>query len=425
MSIITEKSLSLISERTYADIEKVEVTTSDGLLVWYVIDTIKDKDTGLDGYVLQKEGTDELVISFRGTEFNGLGDFDKGDIREDIHGIILGNSDYTKNSRGNTTFVGSPGQDALMASGSAKLNNDGTFSHLNKNQFTEGDKVVRTYVKKYGAENITFTGHSLGGGLAQYFAVKYDSHAVTFAAADVFNLLTKDEQKQVKDGAFKDQIISYIHSKDLVSTYYQVPIGSMYYINNPSDTRGLGLKTHGIANYLDSELFNDKGYFNPQSLYDETLKGQLSLAVNKSPLEFKNSGISGFSVLIQSKLMSFYAKGMQISEEVLKIRKRSIEQLLDMHFNEMDELKKMYMNSTGAGNYDRLTPADVEDVFRELVTMENGTPMLFDLHDMEDILVTLQRIQEDTGEIAFNMEKMANDFENTDKILANWLGLKG
>ncbi len=88
-----------IVEGHIVKLEKVEVTTSDGLLVWYVIDTIKDKDTGLDGYVLQKEGTDELVISFRGTEFNGLGDFDKGDIREDIHGIILGNSDYTKNSR--------------------------------------------------------------------------------------------------------------------------------------------------------------------------------------------------------------------------------------------------------------------------------------------------------------------------------------
>lgn len=418
---LTEYELGILSDRTYDDIKNnIKINNIDGQRITFdIIETIDNKDTGLQGYVLQKEGTDKIVISFRGTELN-----ETSDIKEDVHGIILGNSDYTKNSYGNTTYVGSPGQDALIASGSAKLNDDGTFSYVNKNQFTEADKVVSTYVKEYGADQITFTGHSLGGGLAQYFAVKYDSNAVTFAAADVFNLLTKVEQKQVKNGEFKDQIISYIDPKDLVSTHYQVPVGSMYYINNPSDAGGIGLKTHGISNYLEPELYNDKGYFNPESLYDESLKGQLSLAVNKSPLEFKNAGISGFSVLIQSELMRFYARGMQISEEVLKIRKNSIEQLLDMHFNDMNELKKMYMNSTGAGNYDRLTPADVEDVLHELVTMDKGTPMLLDLYDMEDLLVTLQRLQEDTGEIAFNMEKMANDFENTDKILANWLGLK-
>lgn len=422
---LTEYEASVISQQTYRDnLKEVRVDTNNQRVTFDIIETIDNQDTGLQAYALQKEGSDELVISFRGTELS-ISDVDVGDLKEDIHGIVLGNSDYTKNSNGNIPYHGSPGQDGLLASDSARLNHDGTMSYVNQNQFTEGDKIVSTYVEEYGADNITFTGHSLGGGLAQYFAVKYDSSAVTFAAADVFDLLTEEEQAQVKNGEFQDQIISYIDRSDVISTYYQVPIGAMYYINDPSEFNGTGLGTHGIANYLDPEMYNDEGYFNPESLYDERLQGQLSLVVDKSPLELKNAGIGNFSILIQTELMRFYARGLEISEEVLKIRKKSVEQLLDTHFSDMDELKKMYMNSAGAGNYDRLTLADVEDVFRELVKMDKGTPMLIDLYDMEDIVATLQHLQEDTGEIALNMEKMANDFQNTDEILAGWLGLKG
>ncbi|GEM_PF-5357701 len=37
-------------------------------------------------------------------EFNGIKSFDKSDIKEDIHGIILGSSDYTKNYIGNKMY---------------------------------------------------------------------------------------------------------------------------------------------------------------------------------------------------------------------------------------------------------------------------------------------------------------------------------
>lgn len=45
-----------------------------------------------------------------------------------------------------------------------KLNaKDNTIIYNNKNQFTEADQVVKKYIIKYGADNITFVGHSLGG----------------------------------------------------------------------------------------------------------------------------------------------------------------------------------------------------------------------------------------------------------------------
>ncbi|WP_198434094.1 alpha/beta fold hydrolase, partial [Virgibacillus salexigens] len=89
------------------------------------------------------------------------------------------------------------------------------------NQFTEADHVVNKYVQKYGANNITFVGHSLGGGLAQYYAVEYDSNAITFAAADVFDLLSEENQKRALSGEFKDNVISYTYPDDAVGTFYK------------------------------------------------------------------------------------------------------------------------------------------------------------------------------------------------------------
>jgi len=88
---------------------------------------------------------------------------------------------------------------------------------VNKNKFTEAYPVVNKYIEEHGVENITFVGHSLGSALAEYFAVKYDSHAVSFAAPDIYNLLTEDQKQMVNNGAFKDNVISYAYLGESVS----------------------------------------------------------------------------------------------------------------------------------------------------------------------------------------------------------------
>src|SRR5699024_639386 len=168
-------------------------------VIYNVIETIEDKSTGLHGYVL----TNEIVISFEGTQTKNGFTQSVNDIQEDIDGIVLGDSNYTEVEGKAVTYRGTPSQDALLASGQAKIE-DGKFIRVNKNQFTEANPVVNKYIEAHGAENITFVGHSLGGALAEYFAVKYDSHAVSFAAPDIHNLLTKEQRQMVADGDFKD-----------------------------------------------------------------------------------------------------------------------------------------------------------------------------------------------------------------------------
>ncbi|GEM_PF-6619716 len=70
---LTEYELALLSDRSYDSIKNNNI---DGQRITFnIIETIKDKNTGLDGYVLQKSkvieggGTNEIVISFRGIQW--------------------------------------------------------------------------------------------------------------------------------------------------------------------------------------------------------------------------------------------------------------------------------------------------------------------------------------------------------------------
>ncbi|KGX88274.1 alpha/beta fold hydrolase [Pontibacillus litoralis] len=318
-----------------------------------------------------------LIYETKDTDFS---EFAK-DVQEDVEGIVLGNSNYSKKEYGTTPYTTRPSQDAALATGKAKLNpNNQTITYTNKNQFTEADHVVNKYVQKYGANNITFVGHSLGGGLAQYYAVKYDSNAITFAAADVFDLLSEENQKRALSGEFKDNVISYTYPDDAVGTFYKDSIGSVYYMGNPAEGCW-GLSSHGINNYMDNSMYDEKGYFLPRLLYDEKIQGQLKM----SPLALKNSGVSDFHIRIQSSLMDGYVIEMKESEEQISATRKALTHFLDDYITTMTELKRKYINAVGFGKYDKLNASHVEEIFRDLTGVgPEGLPMLLDIGELNE-----------------------------------------
>lgn len=416
---IKDLEAATISENTYQDdVLQIKIKISDDVKTsWYPIETIKSADTGLDGYVLKNPATNEIVISFRGTEPDSLKDYE-----EDLHGIILGDSDYTKKEHGKTPYLGTPSQDASLTTGKAKLNSkDKTLTYTNKNQFTEAAPIVEKYVKKHGANNIVFTGHSLGGGLAQYFAVKHDSNAVTFASADVFDLLSKEDQERALNGEFKDNIISYTYPDDFVGTFYKHSVGSVYYVGDPAVNNGKTLKTHRIKNYVSEDMYNEEGYFLPHLLYGEKIKGQLQ----SSPLELKNRGVHDFHIRIQTELMHQLAMEMEESEELIAATRAALIRLLDDHLDSMKQLRNTYRNIVGLGNYDKLNTSHVDEIFRELTNIgTDDIPSLIDINEFEHLLEKLRKNQNDTGEIAYHMVKMSKNFKQIDQILAQWLQIR-
>ncbi len=46
--------------------------------------------------------------------------------------------------------------------------------------FQDADRLVKAFVDKYGKDNVEVTGHSLGGGLAQYAGIKHGTKVTAF-----------------------------------------------------------------------------------------------------------------------------------------------------------------------------------------------------------------------------------------------------
>ncbi|CDQ39972.1 alpha/beta hydrolase family protein [Virgibacillus salexigens] len=120
---VTDFEASGISEETYKDNKKeIKFTKSNGdKIIWKNIETIKDKDTGLHGYVLQNAETKEVVISFRGTE-----------------------TPKRTTKQVEQKYVGSPSQDARLAGagGGAKLKDGNLIYETKDTDFSEFAKDV-------------------------------------------------------------------------------------------------------------------------------------------------------------------------------------------------------------------------------------------------------------------------------------------
>jgi len=94
-----------------------------------------------DRVVYQHQRTGHVVIAFRGTDLH-----DKSRRNRDI------------------------GADALLATGYQSM------SH----RFYNAEKVTQDLINKYGKENVTATGHSLGGSQALYVSRKFNIHAEAY-----------------------------------------------------------------------------------------------------------------------------------------------------------------------------------------------------------------------------------------------------
>ncbi len=423
MSTLSDQAAVLIAKDAYErKSSAVIVDHHDEIITYNVIETIEDKLTGLHGYVLKNDQTNEIVISFEGTQKDIGWTQAIRDLNEDIVGVLLGSSEYTEKENKPVKYTGLPMQKVYVGSGFAKIE-DNKFFLLKRNQFTEADIVVKKQIEKYGAQNITFVGHSLGGGLAEYFAITYNSHAVTFSAPDITNLLNKEQKSQVKNGDFKHSIISYAHPDDLVSSSFNKPVGSTYFLMHPSEVGFMkNLKKHGIANYNDQAFFDKDGYYLPGVLIDGTLHGKLGV----SPLALKNSEVENYTIQIKAAIMNGFIADVeqnttQHNTTRIENTERSLLQFWDFYIEEMKALKSKYNWMVGVGQYDLLSSVDVQEVFASIGQEEEGVPLIFNISNYEEMLIKARLVLTDTEDIAFHMYEMNEDLQEADTLIAQWL----
>lgn len=134
------------------------------------------------------------------------------------------------------------------------MENDAHYSEQPGTQFSQYDKFVNQSLQQYQPKEYSFTGHSLGGALATYEAVQHNAPATTFAGADSFRLLNKQQQQNAINGKYNGQITNYRHYGDIVPN---VPA------NSPK-----GMQTVGSQRFVASGIPN-RSFL----AYDEAQKG--------------------------------------------------------------------------------------------------------------------------------------------------------
>ena len=130
----------------------------------------------------------EIVFSFKGTDFDPSNPKTYMDTAKDIANadaqIAFGNS------------VGLPAQ------------------------FTEAEKFVDKVCSSHLNSECTFTGHSLGGALAQYMTYKTGHKSTTFNAPGVANLIESVTGQKIDYKYYKDKSINYANESDFIGNLW-------------------------------------------------------------------------------------------------------------------------------------------------------------------------------------------------------------
>lgn len=372
-SVYDDKTLNIneikkMSESELNDIESIKV--GDGTK-WVTINSINHESglqamavISLDEYKALCSGKikapENVVFVTRGSEMgeDGYNDWVK------TNGIVLGSSSVSP--------------EELKKAEIEQVNA--------QNQFIQYDTFVRQTIQAYNPQNYSFTGHSLGGALAQYMAVIMDAKATTFAAARAYRLLSPDLQKAVRDGKYDDMIRDYRHKNDPVG---YVPggeiIGSRYMTKSAKSDLW-------FAGHLGGS-------------FDGMFNGDGSIMVRISPEE----------ILAQLPLFDSAIQNLSVTQEIIDVSTNELDK-------EIKTIHRHYEDKMGIGGFIHVTVTDMDDIFEEFAQSHSGDNYYFydrKLKDelLEDLEVHKRKIAEQRDIIG----EGATMFDMKDQELASKL----
>ena len=337
-SVYDDKTLNIneikkMSESELNDIESIKV--GDGTK-WVTINSINHESglqamavISLDEYKALCSGKikapENMVFVTRGSEMgeDGYNDWVK------TNGIVLGSSSVSP--------------EELKKAEIEQVNA--------QNQFIQYDAFVRQTIQAYNPQNYSFTGHSLGGALAQYMAVIMDAKATTFAAARAYRLLPPELQKAVRDGKYDDMIRDYRHKIDPVG---YVPggeiIGSRYMTKSAKSD--LWFAGH-LGGSFDG-MFNEDG----------------SIMVRISPEE----------ILAQLPLFDSAIQNLSVTQEIIDVSTNELDK-------EIKTIHRHYEDKLGIGGFSHVTVTDMDDIFEEFAQSHSGDNYYFYDRKLKDELL--------------------------------------
>ncbi|MDM5280997.1 hypothetical protein QUF95_26945 [Paenibacillus silvae] len=173
--------------------------------------TLNDtNNSGFDAVVFRNEKDNQVVIAYRGTE----PDMSWGkvpDIATDGFDVVGGRYKRAKEMVESTANV------PLDPSESARRDNIIQTDYEN-NQFYLAEKLYREVKEVYPNAEITTTGHSLGGALAQYTAVHNNLSSTTYNPASIRAVVSDEILKKIDAGEYDKKNTAYVSPGDLVGS---------------------------------------------------------------------------------------------------------------------------------------------------------------------------------------------------------------
>lgn len=372
-SIATDEDYFKLSDHIYDDevLEKGKKITGSNGKEWKVIETFDANETkvknGLQAiavvpakdYHPDKKHYDNIIISFRGTEFEK---FD-GDKTTDIVQITLGQK---KN-------LGAAGKEVPTS-------------------FDSSLEFAKTVQKKYRPTSIHTTGHSKGAAEAQYVAGEMNCYATTFAAPNIYRLLSDKAKKRVDSGELEDKIVDYTHKKDAVGNFEQfgAPVIGKQYTT----------KSNGIDNALAVVFMGE----HPM----KTFKGM-----------FHENG----SVRLELEPDAIIARAKEIQKigDMLSDIVKNIEKFQQQEEQEIAELKNQLKLETGpGGKYHLLEEHEVDEAVKKIAkTSQNGNDYFHDVQLAEQLIHLLRKKQKELDRFGDDIAYAANSLRDKDNQLGN------
>lgn len=252
-----------------------------------------------------------------------------------------------------------------------------------QNQFIQYDAFVQQTIKDFKPENYSFTGHSLGGALAQYMAVMMDAKATTFAAARAFRLLPPELQQAVRDGKYDDMIRDYRHKNDPVG---YLPAGEIIGSRIMAKSAKSDLWVVGHMGGSFAGMFNGDG----------------SIMVRVDPEEILNQ-LDHFDSAIQK----------------LYFTQEMISTVTDNLDKEIKTIYSTYVDKMGVGSFSHLTSNDVEEIFEELAQSYKGRSYYFYDRKMKESLIDdLEKTKKSLSHLKDKIGVAATQFDTADKNMA-------
>ncbi|MEC3655155.1 lipase [Bacillus siamensis] len=463
---LTDKIYYTLSQESYNHerlVDKLKTgkpIQTDQQTYWYVEKIKTDEDTGLDAVVLsQGEKTQDgkwvkskkpenVVVAFAGTDI-GKDPINDG-VKADGGNIVFGNNpkkevyyivkkDAKDTSKTLGKYNGTPSQDAMLTTGKYKL-------ITKTSQIDQSDQLVRSVKKKYAGTStiISTTGHSLGGAEAEYSAVNNDIYAVAFNSPSVVKLHDEETQKDINSGIYDPYIRSIINPDDMVGAGYWNEYdrhnGTTIYTKNPSLSQFS--RKQRLGGNLNEQISKNLAYFfttvilrNPDThglneanfIFDRN--GNITNPNGDELVFDKNLGAllpagaigSGDAIKVTPKNAKKLAEKVQAMTEDLRTMKKEAQNAYQEHDEKIAELKTEFYGQVGHGLFDQLQAQDVTNTIEDIAQSYDKGPIFYDTQAEQAFIDSLQTAITDLEEIGGFLHKIADEFQEKDQMLANWL----